>query len=96
MGDEQPQHPSPRGTGPDPPFLVGIEPHREEFGQGGAFVVEDPERAVPGPRHLAGLIDQVPKQDRQLEVRLEQKRRLEHPAELDGIFDRPEWHRPPA
>ena len=56
-------------------------------------LVEHAERAVAGAGHGPGLLDDVAQDLGQLEVRLDEQRRLEHPAKLGGILDGAERHR---
>ena len=70
-----------------------LEPDGQEVRESGAVVVQDPERAVAGGGHRAGLLDEVVEENRELEISLEQQRRFEHPPELGGVLDRPERHR---
>ena len=59
--------------------LVDGQPHSDELGEGGPFVVQDTQRAVTGVGHGSGLFDDVVQQRREVEVRLEEHRRLDHP-----------------
>ena len=72
-----PSTPWPRRTCTDPLLFVRLEPDGDELGQRGAVVVEDPEGAVPGVGHRAGLVDDVAQQGGQLEIGLEEQRGLE-------------------
>ena len=93
VGDEQAEDAPARRAGPDPGLLLGGEPDGDEVRQGLLLLVEHPQRAVARAGHGARLLDDVAQDLGQLEVGLDQQRRLEHPAELGRILDRAEWHR---
>ena len=92
VDDEQAQYPLPGGSRADPLLLVLLESDREELGKRGAVVVQDPECTVSSARHRASLVDDVPKQGRELHVLFEQQRGFEHPTELGRILDGVVWH----
>ncbi len=92
VGDEQPEDPATGRAGTDPGLFLRGQPDGDELRQGLLLLVEDPERPVARPRHGARLLDDMPQDVGQFEVRLDQERRLEDPAELGRILDPAEWH----
>jgi hypothetical protein len=70
MSDEKAQHAPPGGAGPYSGLFFWLQPDSNEFVQAGAVIIEDPECAVPGPGHGAGLFDHVAEEYRQLEIPL--------------------------
>ncbi len=92
VGDEQPEDPTARRARTDLVLLLFGEPDGDEFRQSLFLFVEDPERPVARPGHGARLLDDVPEDLGQFQVRLDQQRRLEHPPELAWILDPTKRH----
>ncbi len=90
--DQESQYASAGWTVADPPLLVWLEPDSDELGKGVPFVVEHAEGTVAGVGHRAGLIDNVAKQGRQVEVGLEQQGGLQYATKLDWIVYRAVRH----
>ena len=82
--DQQSEHTKPRRPSADETFLVRVEPTGKELGQLGPVLVQHSEGAVPGVGQGAGLVDDVPEQGPQLEVRLEEEDGIEDSSGLPG------------
>ncbi len=87
--DEQPEHPEARRQRPDPALRLDVETHDDELSERRPLLVEHAQRAVARRGDRAGLVDDAMEQGGEVEVGLEEERRLEHPPELDGILDPP-------
>jgi hypothetical protein len=74
-------------AGTDLLLFLWRQPHRDELGERRAILVEDPERTVAGVGHRQRLVDDVAKQDREIQVGLHQERCLKDSSQLGWILD---------
>ena len=88
-----PRTPRPVGRWPMVVSSSSERPDRDEIGQGLLLLVEHAQRPVACPGHGACLLDDMAQDLGQLQVRLDQQRRLEHPAQLGRILNPAERHR---
>jgi hypothetical protein len=86
IGDEETEDASSRRSRTDPLLFLGFESGRQELGQSGAVVVEDPKCRITGARHGTGFFDQVAEQRGEVEIGLQEQGGLEKPPKLGRIF----------
>jgi len=92
ISDQNPEHPESLGAGTDPLLLLGVEAHGDEFGQGRALVIQYAECAIASPGHRSCFLDEMAKQDGEIEICLKLERRFQQTTKLGWVFDRSIGH----
>jgi hypothetical protein len=89
---KEPKDPFAGWTRPDQVLFLPGYTNGEKLGDGSSLVVQDTERTITGTGERASFLDDVSEEDGELQIRLEQHRRLDNPGELDWVINRRKRH----